>query len=489
MAKNEPVEPQKPPEFSDIDKSKARQWFKKATDLRERHNHDFAIECYITGLNFWPEAVEDGHKPLSSLSLQRQQAGGKKAGMMEAMKKSINGKDFKLNMLNAEFLLSKDPNNSTYLDGLLKNANKAGYTATVCWISTQVLESLRRDKKPSPARFKNFKDAMLESAERADLSGDGETASWLYERALQANEYLMVRSPGDMSLRDEQRNLSGKLTITKGKYSSGDSFRDSIKDSEKQKQLHDVDRLKQGEDTYRDMIATARKDLVDNPGVPAKINTLVDALLKSERDAEETEALDILAKAAKETGNYSFIAKADDVRMRQARRRTRHAREVAEKSGADADKVAARQLEKEELALEIKVFTERVQKYPTDQRMKFRLGQALFKRREFDAAIPLLQAAQSDPRHRLRAQLLLGLCFYEQKLYGPAADVLKDALNAYEGGDDDLERELLYRLGRACEADGQPAEAKAAYGKLVRMDYAYANGDARRRLDSLSKAG
>lgn len=486
MAKNEPVE-QKPPEFSDIDKSKARQWFKKAADLRDRHNHDFAIECYITGLTFWPEAVEDGHKPLYSLSIQRQQSGAKKPGMLEAMKKPISGKDFKQSMLNAEFLMSKDPTNSAYPDALLKNATKAGFIETVRWVTPIVFESMRKDKKPNLARFKVLKESLVECAERADITGNGEAAAWLYDKAVQANEYLMARSPGDMALRDEHRDLSGKLTITKGKYSSGESFRDSIKDADKQKQLHDADRVKQGEGSYRDVILTARRDLAENPGVPGKINTLVEALLKSERDAEEAEAMQVLEQAFADSGNYSFKVKADDVRLRQARRRSRQAREVASQTGADADNIAARKIEKEELAEEIAVFRERVQNYPTDLRMKFRLGQALFKAREFDAAIPHLQSAQSDPRHRLRAQLLLGLCFHEQKLYGPAVDVLKDALKAYEGGDDDLERELLYRLGRACEADGQPGEAKAAYGKLLRMDYAYANGDARRRLDSLGK--
>ena len=67
-----------PPSFSEADKKKARLWFNKAEDCRDRREYDYAIECYITGLGFWPEAVEEGHMPLRFLAMQRQQAGGKK---------------------------------------------------------------------------------------------------------------------------------------------------------------------------------------------------------------------------------------------------------------------------------------------------------------------------------------------------------------------------------------------------------------------------
>src|SRR5687768_13859417 len=81
------------PEFSDADKAKARQWFKRAITLREQRNYDYAIESILTGLEIWPEAVDEGHLPLWSLAIQRQQAGGKKPGMMDGMKRTMSGKD------------------------------------------------------------------------------------------------------------------------------------------------------------------------------------------------------------------------------------------------------------------------------------------------------------------------------------------------------------------------------------------------------------
>src|SRR5262249_54118186 len=129
MAKADKAEPAPPvqpaPEFSDADKAKARQWFKRAATLREQRNYDYAIESIIQALEIWPEAGEEGHLPLWSLAVQRQQAGGKKPGMMDEMKRSMTDKDTRKALLNAEWLIARDPTNGKYLDGLLKSAVKA----------------------------------------------------------------------------------------------------------------------------------------------------------------------------------------------------------------------------------------------------------------------------------------------------------------------------------------------------------------------------
>ena len=45
-AQNESPEVQSAaPEISEKDKSRARQWFKKAEDCRDRRDYDYAIQC------------------------------------------------------------------------------------------------------------------------------------------------------------------------------------------------------------------------------------------------------------------------------------------------------------------------------------------------------------------------------------------------------------------------------------------------------------
>ena len=486
MAEKEDAETTaQPPSFSEADKKKARLWFKKAEDCRDGREYDYAIECYITGLGFWPEAVEEGHMPLRFLAMQRQQAGGKKPGMAERLKKSMIGKDAKQSMLNAEHLWAKDFHNGGYLDGLLKNANRAGFNEAVKWVAPLVLDSLRKDKKPNTGRFKAFRQAMVESAERLDVQGDLQVAAWFYEQAVNAIEYLVARNPGDMTLRDEQRDLSGKLTITKGKYGEAESFRDSLEDADKQKLIHDAERVKQSEQTLDDLIAAARKDLAEHPNMPSKLHALVDALVRTERKQDEREAIDLLMKAFEESRNYSFKVGADDIRLKQLARKTRQLRAKAEQTGSEEDQQQHRLAEMDQLETELEIFRERCAKYPTDLRMRFRLGNVLFKTGHYDEAIPALQQAQGDPRSRARCQMLIGMSFFKQEDYRQAAEVLKEALDHHEHMGDDAGKELMYHLGRAYEADGRNEEAIDVLGKLLRLDYNYAKGDARRRLESL----
>jgi tetratricopeptide (TPR) repeat protein len=490
MAKNGPEKQPEggsdgPPVFSEQDKSCARQWFKKAKDLRERREYDYAIESYIQGLDFWTEAVEEGHMPLWSLAVQRQQAGGRKPGTMERLKNSMTGKDVKKCLLNAEHLMAKDPANPSYLDGVLKNANRAGLPETLKWIAPKVFHSMFREKKPSLARFKSFRQVLVEAAERADERGDPQFAAWCYEQAVNAVDFLISRNPTDMTLKDDQRDLSGKLTIARGKYGDADSFRDSLQDGDKQKLLHDAERAKQADQTLEAVIAAEQREYEANPTVAGKINAYVDALIKPERKREELVAIEVLTKAYEQLSNYSFKERADDIRLRQLRRKVRHWKERAQQTGSEDDQQQYRLAQMEERQTELDIFRERVQKYPTALRLKYYLGRALFRSKMFDEAIPLLQEATADPRSRVRSQLMIGRAFFENGSFSQAADVLSEALQSYELSGDEISKEMLYWVGRAYEANGNVEEAKATYGKLLRQDYNYADGDARRRHESL----
>ncbi|MEW6251322.1 MAG: tetratricopeptide repeat protein [Planctomycetota bacterium] len=472
------------PTFSDADKARARQWFKKAADCREKREYDYGIECYVTGLGYWPEAVEEGHMPLRSLAIQRQQVGGKRPGMLDGFKKPMSGKDHKQALLNAEHLLSKDPQNYGYAEGLLKAAIKAGLLETAKWVAPLAYELLKREEKLNKARFKAFRDTLVEGAALAASRGEGPTETCLLEVAVQSLDYLVARSPGDEDLRNEQRDLAGKLTIARGKYEQAEDFRDSLQDAEKQKLLHDSDRVQQGESTLDALVRATRTEWQAAPVNPAKINAYVDALLRAERKPQEDEAVQVLLRAYEQSRNYSFKLKADDVRLRQLQRQARALVARARQTGADDDKQQARLAVLEQRQATLEVYRERLTQYPTDLRVKFRYGTALFESGEYDEAIPVLQQAQADPRNRTRAQLLIGRAFLEKNAPAEACEVLREALERHELTDD-TSKELMYWLARSYEAAGRPEEARTQYGKLLRLDYNYMNGDARQRLEAL----
>jgi tetratricopeptide (TPR) repeat protein len=157
----------------------------------------------------------------------------------------------------------------------------------------------------------------------------------------------------------------------------------------------------------------------------------------------------------------------------------------ARQSGWEEDGQQARLAVMERRQVAIEVFRERVEQYPTDLRLKYKLGAILFEAGDYDQAIPMLQAAHGEPRSRVRSQLLIGQAFLRKENPAQAAEVLREALDRYELTED-VTKEFLYWLGRACQAAGKVEEAKAAYGRLLRQDYNYMDGDARQRLESLT---
>jgi predicted Zn-dependent protease len=478
------VEQDSRPEYSDNDKSRARQWFTKAEDLRSRQNYDYAIESYVTGLGFWPDGVEEACLPLWSLAIQRQQSGGKKPGMMESMKKPTSGKDVKQAMLNALLLLAKDPTSATYADALLKNAVKGDFLEMVKWAAERGMESLRRDKKPNVGRFKTYRENLMRAGERAIAWQLSALSVTCFERAVESVDYLVSRSPGDMALKNLQRDMSGKLTIARGKYGNADSFRDSLQDGDSQRLLHDAERIKQGDEGLESLLAGLRKQYEENPELAKHVNAYTDVLLKTEQPKYEQVAIEVLESVAERLSNYNFKQRADDVRLRQLARRSSKLKLKAQETGAEDDKLQYRLARQDELESAVVVFRERTRNYPTDLRIKAKLGESLFRTQRYDEAIPILQEAQSDPRSRVKCQLMIGQAFQATGNPQQAVEVLQDALAHYDR-EDAVSRALLYNLGQSCEASGQIDEAKAAYGRLLRVDYNYADGDARKRLSAL----
>jgi hypothetical protein len=55
-------------------------------EVASTDNFNYAIDLYLDGLRFSPDALEDGHAPLRRLALIRQGKGGKKPSMIENLR-------------------------------------------------------------------------------------------------------------------------------------------------------------------------------------------------------------------------------------------------------------------------------------------------------------------------------------------------------------------------------------------------------------------
>ncbi|MEP0841851.1 MAG: hypothetical protein HRF43_03975 [Phycisphaerae bacterium] len=457
------------PTFSDDDIRKAREWFARGQDMAAKKNYDYAIECYLTGLEFWPEAVEEGHKPCYAAALFR---GPRKVGFTEKMK--LNARDPKQAMLAAEALLTKEARNPQWMEGVFKNAAKGGFYATAMWIGELLNDAAVKEPKPNPARFQLLREVYEQIGDTSPEAPALAIAA--LERAVDALSKLKALKPQDMSISNDLRDVAGKLTILKGRYSSAEDFRDSIKDTAAQREIHDKERLVQADERMEELIAAAQAAYEAEPRERKRVMDLVDLLCRRENEADENKAIGVLLKAYKESNEYSYRQRAEDIRIRQYRRRQRRLE-------AAGDAAALEQHKAERLKFELGVYKSRIRHYPTDMSLRFKYGELLFEAGQYDEAIPVLQEARNDPKSRIPCSLYIARCFYEKGYHSQAIDTLKEAIANYETPDDATGKKLHYWLARAYEADGQDLDALKTYGQLIQWDYNYE--DVRKRIDDL----
>jgi hypothetical protein len=170
--------------ISDEEQKKANVFFEKARAVGGTGNYEFAIEMYIQGLNIDPENVT-AHQELREISLKRKVSGGKPMGMFS--KPSINNKDDKLNMLNAEKVLAFDPGNTDYMEAIFQNAHKAGFFDTVMWMGPILLKANAETKKAGAEQVHRAQGRV--QVARRDVSTPPRVKPKLWKRATDACHY------------------------------------------------------------------------------------------------------------------------------------------------------------------------------------------------------------------------------------------------------------------------------------------------------------
>ncbi len=449
------------------DLSKAVSFFKRAEEVAATDNFDYAIDLYIEGLQRAPDAVEEGHKPLRYNSLVRQGKGGKKPSMFEKMRHS-RGKSPLENMLNTEFLLAKDPDNLTYAEQMLNAAVAGGFKKTAMWIADLIFEANRGADKPSLQTYLLLKDSYA--------------AIEAYAKAASACGYASRLKPDDGVLAGEFKNLSAKLAMQKGKYDQQGDFRDSILDRETQEKYQTQQAAVKSIDFRQQAIADAQQ-LYKADKSSQNIFKLADAFGDLQNDKGDRDAIKLLEESFEQFKDFAFKKKAGEIKLKMLRRHVRNAKaslETGQQAKETVD-IATKRL----LAAELEHYRLCMDNYPTDLRLKYEYGVRLMRNQRYDEAIPFLQEARKDLRHKIAAMNKAGLCFFVKGWFKDAIDIFKEAVEEYEIKDDDIAKELRYNLARAYEQQGQTEDALELYRRIAQIDFRYK--DVKIKVDKLRK--
>jgi len=185
---------------TDAQFDEAASFFEQAEQAAARGEYEEAIELYIQALCLAPEQVERGHIKLRELAAKRLAQGGPKPSEEEIKQRLDRGDSPLERMLNAEYLLAKDPTHLPYAEAMLRAAVEGGYRATGKWIADLIFLANKRAKRPSLRLYHLLKDSYK--------------AIGRLDRAIAACESALQLKPDDKDFARELEQLSKKRADT-----------------------------------------------------------------------------------------------------------------------------------------------------------------------------------------------------------------------------------------------------------------------------------
>jgi hypothetical protein len=302
----------------------------------------------------------------------------------------------------------------------------------------------------------------------------------LLKRAVEAVEFASALRPEDMDLATERKNLSAKQTMYEGNYGTGGSFRDSVRDADKQRRLMEGDKDVRTVDAMGRIIKEAEEQYAADPNEPGKLMKLVEALVKTEDSEYENRAIELLQQWYDRTKQFRFRLNIGKVRISQMSRMSRTLKAEAQAKPNDADaKKAFEDFEKERLTEELNEFQLWAENYPTESSYRYQAAVRMFQLARYDEAIPLLQNVRMDPKYKVDAAIALGRAFFEAGYVEEAADTLHSVIEEYQVKGDSKSKEMNYWYARALEQKGDAQAAIKAYSMTAQMDFNYRDVQAR----------
>ena len=450
--------------ISPEDQKRAAAFFSKGQTVAGTGNYDYAIEMYLQGLNFDPEAIP-AHQALRDISMKRKASGGKKLGMFDGMKLR-GGKDDKQAMLNAEKLLAYDPGETGPMLNMFEAAVRARFYDTVMWIGAITLQANNSLSKPDFSTYIKLKDGYIKIGR--------------WDKANEAMKYAVSMRPEDSDLIREARDIAATDAMKQGGYDKGGSFRDSVRDMAGQKELMMQDTDVRSMDVLGRQILAAEEEWKAQPNEPGKLMKLVDLLQKTENPEYENRAIELMESAFEQTKQFRYREKSGSIIIAQLSRMERAKRaEIAANPNDETRRKDYQEFQRERAERELQIYQEQMEAYPTDMSKKYQVGARLFALGRYDEAIPIFQQSRADPKFKIASSVALGQAFLEAGFVDEAVDTLKDVLDGYEIKNDTKYTEMQYWYGRALEKKGDVQSALKAYSGVAQSNFNYRDVQAR----------
>lgn len=367
-----------------------------------------------------------------------------------------------------EKLLRKDPKNISFLTLLGKAAYDAGY-----WHSGILALEHVRSTKPGHITALRYLGRLYKEVK------DMPTALARYREILKLQ-------PLDMEAERAMRDLAALEIVDSAGWQDTESYRDKIRDAERATRLEEAQHFIRTSEDLERAIERTKEELETEPDRALLWLRLGD-YYKQKNDYDQAEAS---YKRAQELEPESFTHKArlGDLSIARLDDQIASLREALKKSPDDAQLAEKlKQTEEERKTVALEELSKRVEAYPTDTDLRFRLGMLLFEMEKTNEATSQFQQTVRDPRLRRRSLDMLGQCFARRGLYDLSVKQFVTALEGISVLDEEA-KGLVYNLGKVHEDMGDYDKAKEQYSRIYEADINFR--DIAQRMETVySKAG
>lgn len=410
--------PNKGPAGDGFSPEKARKFFEHAQTVQQTGNPEYAMQLWLGGLRFDPKNM-DGIKSFFACAAQFLSDDVKGKGPGKDLVNSVGGKGDVDKYLRSMLDWGMKPTESSLAVRATENASNLRLREPTQWIGERALGFVLQDKRVR-------KDLLLKLAEAFKTVEDP-------DRAIQAAEAAVRLDPSDGELAAYVRNLAAMATMNRGGYENTGKeggFRANIRDTSKQQNLEEADRLVKTEDTIERLLKTAEDEYLKRPHDLPTIENLGKRLLDRGKLSDETRAFDLYMETYTKTNQFRFRELAGDIKIRQSARKIRDLQKMLE--GSPNNEMLTNMLaaaNEDHTKLEAEEFKLRVEAYPTDLGRKFELGKRYYMLGRNDEAITLFQESQIDAKYRVQSLNYQGQAFFRINYYDEAEATFRTALD------------------------------------------------------------
>lgn len=287
---------------------------------------------------------------------------------------------------------------------------------------------------------------------------------------------IVKRDPTDGAAIKGEKDTSAKASMQQNRMSESSSFKDLIKSDEAadlEKSSRTALTKDQLQERAAELSAKYEADPNDGPTVKALANTY-----EQLEDYQTAHSFYDWACQLNPT-DIALKNKADQIKDLAA---AQYMKGVEAAAAAEPDNAELQsqllEIKKSRIAERLVECQQRVEKNPTDPKMRYDLGEAFYDNGDYSEAIPHLQQATRNPHIRTKVLLLLGRTFDAKGMSDLAIKQLEDA-NAELTQMDNTKKDVLYTLGDLLFKADRKADAMEYFKQIYENDYGYKDVAAR----------